>query len=392
MPNKKEPLSLITIKTLLAVIIFTGVGTIIVGGGWLIGKQNRISSLLDGSTVKKETANKTDDKSQTIKILLPKEGEQWHIGEINTIEISRPIKNFYPFTHLTLNNKEGKEIGIISCKIGGSKTNIFKWDTRILLNYCGVSLEEKNKKVEPGIYKIALTKDTKGRPVIATSELFSITNNVISEETNPKENEVAFDNCGKLQEYKGEKWYNNFIDIIKKIDRLNYYEAKKIYDINKQYGSYNSIEDVILKFGKVSPEDISDACLSTNNKYFLAIVAGQYGGSGFKLLKFDTEDSKIVTAKREDIDGGKDTAWYKKTDENYKKNAESQKEEMYLWFVTPSEFGKREGSKIIMTGKSGDAGCSAESTFEYDLKQNYVSIVKKCSWCEGDNEKRCVVY
>ena len=39
MPNKKEPLSLIVIKTLLAVIIFTGVGTIIIGGGWLIGKQ-----------------------------------------------------------------------------------------------------------------------------------------------------------------------------------------------------------------------------------------------------------------------------------------------------------------------------------------------------------------
>ena len=39
MPNKKEPLSLIVIKTILAVIIFTGVGTIIVGGAWLIGKQ-----------------------------------------------------------------------------------------------------------------------------------------------------------------------------------------------------------------------------------------------------------------------------------------------------------------------------------------------------------------
>ena len=40
---KKEPLSLIVIKTLLAVIIFTGVGTIIVGGGWLIGNYEKIS-------------------------------------------------------------------------------------------------------------------------------------------------------------------------------------------------------------------------------------------------------------------------------------------------------------------------------------------------------------
>ena len=43
MPNKKEPLSIMTVKTLLAVIIFTGVGTIIIGGGLLIGEQSVIS-------------------------------------------------------------------------------------------------------------------------------------------------------------------------------------------------------------------------------------------------------------------------------------------------------------------------------------------------------------
>jgi len=42
MPNKKEPLSLIVIKTLLAVIIFTGIGTIIIGGGLLIGERGRV--------------------------------------------------------------------------------------------------------------------------------------------------------------------------------------------------------------------------------------------------------------------------------------------------------------------------------------------------------------
>lgn len=40
---KKEALSIIIIKTILAVIIFAGMGTIIVGGGWLIGKQGEIS-------------------------------------------------------------------------------------------------------------------------------------------------------------------------------------------------------------------------------------------------------------------------------------------------------------------------------------------------------------
>ncbi len=40
---KKEPLSIMTVKTLLAVIIFAGIGTIIIGGAYLIGKQSIIS-------------------------------------------------------------------------------------------------------------------------------------------------------------------------------------------------------------------------------------------------------------------------------------------------------------------------------------------------------------
>ena len=53
MKNKKEPLSLITVKTLLAVIIFTGVGMIIVGGGWLIGKQGKVSEPISGVPAEK---------------------------------------------------------------------------------------------------------------------------------------------------------------------------------------------------------------------------------------------------------------------------------------------------------------------------------------------------
>ena len=41
---RKEPLSIIIVKTLLAVIIFTGVGTIIIGGAYLIGKYCEITS------------------------------------------------------------------------------------------------------------------------------------------------------------------------------------------------------------------------------------------------------------------------------------------------------------------------------------------------------------
>ena len=83
MPNKKEPLSLITIKTLLAVIIFTGVGTIIVGGGWLIGNNYE---------------NKTNDKivkpvDQEMRKCV-KEGEKFYLkpGEPQTKECCSNLK------------------------------------------------------------------------------------------------------------------------------------------------------------------------------------------------------------------------------------------------------------------------------------------------------------
>jgi len=67
MPNKKEPLSLITIKTLLAVIIFTGVGVIIVGGGWLIGESRRkvsdnLNNKLSETVVEERQKEKLDIK------------------------------------------------------------------------------------------------------------------------------------------------------------------------------------------------------------------------------------------------------------------------------------------------------------------------------------------
>jgi hypothetical protein len=62
---KKESLSVIIIKTLLAVVIFTGIGTIIIGGGYLIGDcykggvDNKIEKeeIKDEKTIQDETAD-----------------------------------------------------------------------------------------------------------------------------------------------------------------------------------------------------------------------------------------------------------------------------------------------------------------------------------------------
>ncbi|NCF75436.1 MAG: hypothetical protein GWO87_03045, partial [Xanthomonadaceae bacterium] len=74
MPNKKEPLSIIAVKTLLAVIIFAGVGMIIFAGGWMIGKHKKVSE-----PVKKDVVvdnNKTEDKT-AVREKTPDETADW---------------------------------------------------------------------------------------------------------------------------------------------------------------------------------------------------------------------------------------------------------------------------------------------------------------------------
>ena len=144
------------------------------------GKYKISLTFLINKSEKTFYSNEFTIKEKTGKILFlsPKKGEKWKIGETHTIEISQPIEYFYPFTHLTLNKPNGEEVGIIWCKIGRREGEegkvIFTWDTTTLLKFCGAGLKEKIKQVKPGTYMISITKDVEGRPIIASSELFSI--------------------------------------------------------------------------------------------------------------------------------------------------------------------------------------------------------------------------
>jgi len=107
---KKEPLSLITIKTLLAVIIFTGVGTIIVGGGWLIGKQGKgipMSNELRCDNLSKEIGEKmgkldkscqSDEDCKTVELLrLIQAGGTYPlcVNKKETVEDIRSLQDLY---------------------------------------------------------------------------------------------------------------------------------------------------------------------------------------------------------------------------------------------------------------------------------------------------------
>ncbi len=73
---KKEPLSIMIVKTLLAVIIFAGLGTIIIGGGWLIGKQD-----------KGKASDKIVELVETEKLLATTDKLEYEQGEIIELTI-----------------------------------------------------------------------------------------------------------------------------------------------------------------------------------------------------------------------------------------------------------------------------------------------------------------
>ena len=80
---------------------------------------------------------------------------------------------------MVLLDQNGKEVGIVYCKIGLAERTEFKWGTKNLLNYCGAGLNGKTKEVEPGLYKIAIATDETGRPIIDKSDdYFSIVKQV----------------------------------------------------------------------------------------------------------------------------------------------------------------------------------------------------------------------
>ena len=105
---KKEPLSIMIVKTFLAVIIFTGVGMVVIGGAHLIGKQGKVSKLVkliqqypdpieneviivtdkteyeQGETVKITVENNTDKK---VRIYIPLLGIE-HFDNNNWVRVN----------------------------------------------------------------------------------------------------------------------------------------------------------------------------------------------------------------------------------------------------------------------------------------------------------------
>lgn len=177
--------------------------------------------------------------------------------------------------------------------------------------------------------------------------------------------------------------YIDLIEKILKLDRSNSYDFK--------CKSYPGEIEVDCVEGKIKESDISEIFYDQGRGVILVLVPGTYGGSGFKLLKYDVKDGSLEIARREDIEGGKETSWYKITEKEMD-NAPSQKEDIYRWFSTPDKIiTEYDSDKISLSGITGDAGCWSKSYFGYDVDKNYIYITKRCGGC-NDEKEQCTIY
>ena len=185
--------------------------------------------------------------------------------------------------------------------------------------------------------------------------------------------------------------YEDIIAKITALDRANPYGAKCTrYSENGQVLPEPVEVDCVE--GKVEETDISQFYYLKSKNIVIVLVPGIYGGSGFKLLKYDVASGTLSVAVREDIEGGPDSGYYKKTNAGVKEAGAPEKG-TFPWFNPPNEIDSYNYTtgKLFLSGDTGDAGCFVNSQYEYDPEENYLRIVSSCTGCDGETES-CIEY
>lgn len=137
---------------------------------------------------------------------------------------------------------------------------------------------------------------------------------------------TRFDRCGHIDRYVRQDWNGTFY--------------KKL------------ISNGIYK------EDITDSCLSLDEKFLIFVQPGIYCSES-DIYMYDTSSDKLEKA-----------------------NLNTGSHEGCL--SSAIAFGTRSGTVIPLIGYGGDAGCSFEEYFEYDFTKNTVTLKKSYGICESD--------
>jgi hypothetical protein len=180
---------------------------------------------------------------------------------------------------------------------------------------------------------------------------------------------------------KNNNWYSHLLDKLNQLDHANTSDSKCMVTGNFGIPPAKPQEEDCIT-GKVSETDIGGLYYSGQENIAYVLISGMYGGSGFKLIKYDAKADTLEIAKREDFDGGNKTKWFA-----YMDKTATEKKPYYPWFNPPTAFSSYDQGVMTLRGITGDAGCEQTNYFRYDIAANYLSITKSCGSCEGQKEQ-----
>lgn len=177
---------------------------------------------------------------------------------------------------------------------------------------------------------------------------------------------AEFDACGKNEKYQDMAWWHNFSQKIEKQSYYNEHQTKvrlsvtksDSYDLHCSDPQNTNYAFCVDRYRKLSIDDFTEGCLTKDGKGFVAAFAGEYGGGGSYLFRYDVEGDLLEEA------GGR----------------------MDDTLFAPSVFGRRVGYTIKMTDFTGDAGCNIQAEFDYNFLTNIVKLVKQCTRCDQEQQ------
>jgi hypothetical protein len=193
---------------------------------------------------------------------------------------------------------------------------------------------------------------------------------------------VQFDDCGGKEKYDQMSWWSKFIVEIKKkdyysdsfiesqlksINNNTYLNPGKIVYTYQSYcndvknKNHSICKDKDKKLSMDNFNSYGEGCLSKDNSAFIVVFPGEYLGGGNYVFRYDIINNTLEEAQKIIDDS-------------------------VYWNSPPVVFGERTGNVIKMTGKTGDAGCSLNTDFDYNIVANQIKMTKKCTRCINEKQ------
>lgn len=169
-----------------------------------------------------------------------------------------------------------------------------------------------------------------------------------------------FNRCGELTEFSSDSWYTSLLTTLSKETFYSKEAATRIWETNKE--SYATPEDIVAKFGMVTPGAIYQLCYAENTHLVLA-VASDYMIRG-KIFVYDTSTNTVSHIQE---------AQNASTVESFMK------------------FGTQQGSFLPVVARFGDGLFMEETIYDLDLTNGTLipKSSKSCTYSDENDDRSC---